>query len=181
MQPVLPNVEAHVPVTHLSTSADFIAKLDPSRKGLNGPQHGRVGYYNPVGGWANAALGVKRLHERILALGGEIVPSAEVVQLLHEGGKGGSAADGNGDVSGVKCADGREFRGDKVVLAMGSWTGSFMKDLLPQQMLVATGLGLGAFQLSKDEVERYKDVPVIMAWDGSGFYCFPVSGTFRRR
>lgn len=165
------NIEAHSTITHLRTSSDFISKLDPSNKGINRAQHDRVGYYNPIGGWANAALGVERLHERIKGLGGDIIPSAEVVELI----KTTSGEEGREDVKGVKCKDGREFTGDRVILAMGSWTGPFVAGLLPDRMLVATGIGLGGIQLNEEERERYKDVPVIMSWDGSGFYCFPVS------
>lgn len=166
------NAEAHTPISHLRSADEFRQHLDPSSTGVSKPQSGRIGYHNPIGGWANAALGVKRLYEKILPLGGKLVPNAAAKSLLIEDNK----------VKGVKCKDGRVFIGDKVILAMGSWTGPFLREnnLLPEypQALVATGLGIGAFQLDEKDWKRYKDVPVIMAWDGSGFYCFPVSPVF---
>ena len=169
---VFTNARAHAPITDLSSSESFSKVLDPSYTGISRPQVGRVGYFNPIGGWANAALGVQRLYEKIAALeGGELVPGAAAKSLIYD--KRGN------DVVGVSTQDGRSFYGDKVILAMGSWTGPFMKQqgLFPDdpEKLVATGLGLGAFQLNETDWKRYKDVPVIMAWDGSGFYCFPVS------
>ena len=169
---VFTNARAHAPITDLSSSESFSKVLDPSNTGISRPQVGRVGYFNPIGGWANAALGVQRLYEKIAALeGGELVPGAAAKSLIYD--KRGN------DVVGVSTQDGRSFYGDKVILAMGSWTGPFMKQqgLFPDdpEKLVATGLGLGAFQLNEADWKRYKDVPVIMAWDGSGFYCFPVS------
>jgi sarcosine oxidase/L-pipecolate oxidase len=168
---VFVNARAHAPITELASSESFSKVLDPSRTGVSRPQVGRVGYHNPIGGWANAALGVQRLYEKIAAVGGgELVRNAAVKSLIYD--KRGN------DVVGVTTVNGANYFGDKVILAMGSWTGPFMKQqgLFPDdpEKLVATGLGLGAFQLSKEDVERYKDVPVIMAWDGSGFYCFPV-------
>lgn len=169
---VFTNARAHAPITDLASSESFSKVLDPSRTGISRTQVGRVGYFNPIGGWANAALGVQRLYEKIAAVGGcELVPSAPAKSLIYD--KRGN------DVVGVTTEDGRQFHGDKVILAMGSWTGPFMKQqgLFPDdpEKLLATGIGLGAFQLSAEDAKRYKDVPVIMAWDGSGFYCFPVS------
>ena len=169
---VFVNARRHAPITDLASSSSFSKVLDPSNTGVSRAQVGRVGYFNPIGGWANAALGVQRLYEKIAAVGGgNLVPSAAAKSLIYD--KRGN------DVIGVTTEDGRTFKGDKVILAMGSWTGPFMKQqgLFPDdpEKLLATGIGLGAFQLSEEDAKRYKDVPVIMAWDGSGFYCFPVS------
>lgn len=83
----------------------------------------------------------------------------------------------DGDVRGVRCADGREFFADKFVFALGSWTGGHpaLKGLFPPGLLVPTGQTVAAVQLTKEEQEQYKDMPTISNLDGTGYYSFPVS------
>lgn len=98
-------------------------------------------------------------------LGGEVVPAAEAVELII----------GDGDVKGVRCKNGRQFKGDKVIVSAGAWTAGLLKGLLPEGLITSTGIMVAAFKLSEEEYERYKDIPVIMGFDETGFYSMPVS------
>lgn len=155
-------------IQELNNPADFKSALDRNGRTPTSklPEESR-GYANPVGGWAWAAKAVERLYEQLLQLGGELVPSAEMSELIYE----------NGDVVGAKTLDGREFRADKTIVALGSWTPSHpaLKGLLKEGLIVATGQTIAAVQLDEEERELYKDIPVTFNFDGSGFYSFPVS------
>lgn len=164
VQKSLANVSAKTKIEVLSSSEAFQRRVDPAGRGVVGPQEQRFGYYNPKGGWAHASGAVEHLYEKIAKLGGTIVAGAEVAELIYE----------NGDVVGARSTGGKEWRAHKTIVATGSWTGSFLKDLLPEGFMVATGQAVGGVQLTPEEVERYKDVRVIMSRDGSGFYMFPV-------
>ena len=159
------NAEKHSNVALLKTATEITARLDPKGSGISGSQADRWGYFNPAGGWAHAEVAVVKLHQSIQKLGGTLVPSASIESLVFA----------NGDVRGARTTDGREFIADKVVIATGSWTANLIKDLLPKDIVQATGQVIAAVQLDRAEIEQYRNVPVIMSKDGSGFYCFPVS------
>lgn len=126
---------------------------------------GHRGYSNPQGGWVDAAKATGYLINLTSELGGKVVPGAEVGEWVME----------DGDVKGVQCKDGRELKGDKVIIASGAWTQGLMKDLIPEGLLTSCGITVAAFKLSEEEYERYKDIPVIMGWGGTKFYSMPVS------
>ena len=67
-------------------------------------------------------------------------------------------ASGKKDVKGARLNDGQEMRADLVVLASGAWTSA----LLPEcgQDLLPTGQVVGTIQMSKEEADRYRNVPV---------------------
>nr|XP_018266511.1 uncharacterized protein I303_00486 [Kwoniella dejecticola CBS 10117]OBR88669.1 hypothetical protein I303_00486 [Kwoniella dejecticola CBS 10117] len=162
------NVKAQEPKARLlNTPEEFTRVLSggsPSVK-VRIPGKEVRGYYNPSGGWANATAAVEKLYSWIRELGGEIIPKAEFQDLLYSGS----------NVIGVRVKDGREFKADKVVLALGSWSGSHpsLKGIIPENLVTATGQTVCAIQLSKEQAERYKDIPVSMHHDGSGYYSFP--------
>lgn len=159
-------LEPHVRL--LTTREEVSKALSPSGGAkLGAPTLAAKAYFNPSGGWVHASGAMSVVYDDIKRLGGTLVPGAELASLIIE----------NGDVRGVRCADGREFHGDKVILALGSWTGGHpaLKGVVPEGLMVPTGQTIAAVQLSKDEYERYKDLRVVSFLDGSGFYCFPVS------
>ena len=167
----LANVKPIEPsVTALDSPEDITRKLAPSPDipVATFPSTAR-GYHNPVGGWVHASKAVEKLYEFLAELGGEIVPGAEMTELVLE--------DDGRDVRGVRCKDGREFYADKVIVALGSWTPSHpaLKKIVPQDLIVATGQAICAVQLSPEDAQRYAKIPVTMNFDGSGFYSFPVS------
>ena len=154
----------------LETPEAFVEKLAPS-PGIHArkPKPHVRGYYNGWGGWANASKAVQKLYADLRNLGGKLVPGAELATLIY-------TEDGS-DVVGVKCVDGREFRGDKVVLALGSWTPSHpaVDGMMPEGLITATGQTVAAIQLSPEDHKRYANIPVSMHHDGSSYYSFPVS------
>jgi sarcosine oxidase/L-pipecolate oxidase len=143
---------------------------------------GMTGYLNRDGGWAHASQGVSLMMDKVIAMGGNIIPGKAVETLLRH----------NETTSGVRCADGTEFRAQVVVLAIGSWTASSFPDLLLAEHCVATGYvsppaaveshplsdlllrqSVATIQLNHEEADKYRDCPVVLDF-GSGFYIFPV-------
>ena len=60
----------------------------------------------------------------------------------------------NGDVRGVQCSDGRDFRADKLTVhAAGSWSCAVLPEL--KQRLTATGQVIATIKLSPEEAELY--------------------------
>ncbi|KAI5476141.1 hypothetical protein MNV49_000359 [Pseudohyphozyma bogoriensis] len=163
------NVEAHgTPVTRLNSPEDFEKALSPpattSVPVAKFPASAR-GYKNPHGGWAHAEAAVAKLHKDLLALGGKLVGGAAMKDLLYSSDKK--------DVVGVSCEDGRNFFADRVVVATGSWTPSVLKGLMPAELVVPTGQAIAAIQLSPELQDKYRHIPVVMRFDGAGFYSFP--------
>lgn len=158
------------PKTRLITNPDDIRKaLSPSGKGVVGEKALIKSFHNPQGGWVHASGAINKLYKEINQLGGKLVPGAEVESLI--------LADDGKDVRGVRCVDGREFLADKIIMALGSWTGGHpaLKGVFPPNLLVPTGQTIAAVQLNEEERERYKDMPTIANLEGSGYYSFPVS------
>src|SRR5260370_23464837 len=70
------------------------------------------GYFNPEGGFAQSGRVVSWLVERALKAGVELRSGQTFDRLLEHGSR----------AAGVITHDGSLFEGDKVVLALGSWT-----------------------------------------------------------
>ena len=88
------------------------------------------GYFNPEGGWAEAARAVGILLLRVREMGGRVIENQEVVGLVK---------DESGWTTGVTCRDGKRFEGDRVILTIGSWTASTFPELELDSMCLATG------------------------------------------
>lgn len=88
------------------------------------------GYFNPKGGWVEAARAVEVLLLRVREMGGRVIGNQEVTGL---------AKDENGWTMGVTCRDGKRFDGDRVILTIGSWTASTFPELELDSMCLATG------------------------------------------
>lgn len=88
------------------------------------------GYFNPEGGWAEAARAVGVLLARVKEMGGKVIENQEVVELVK---------DEDGWTTGVKCKDGNHFKGDRVILTIGSWTASTFPELELDSKCMATG------------------------------------------
>ncbi|KAK8864583.1 hypothetical protein IAR55_001833 [Kwoniella newhampshirensis] len=130
---------------------------------------GRRGYFNPIGGWAEAGRAVEVGLKRVRQMGGTIRAGAEVTGLIKDGKK----------VLGVALKNGEELRGDLVVVAAGAWTPALFASpgvaaRLPP--IVATGQSVATLQLTPEEVEQYKDIPVVFNLD-DGYYIFPPNPT----
>ncbi|KAI0079301.1 FAD dependent oxidoreductase [Panus rudis PR-1116 ss-1] len=145
----------------LNTEEAIRAVFPPNVK--TGSFEGKSGYINRDGGWANASQGIKLMMDKVLALGGRIVPGKAVVDLMKRDGK----------TAGVRCADGSEIEADLVVIASGSWTASNFPGLDLGSKCLATGQSIVTIQLTPEEAERYRDCPVFLDFGDSGFYLFP--------
>ena len=88
------------------------------------------GYFNPEGGWAEAARAVGILLSRVREMGGRVIENQEVVELVK---------DENRRTTGVTCRDGKRFESDRVILAIGSWTASTFPELELDSQCLATG------------------------------------------
>ncbi|KAJ8291776.1 L-pipecolate oxidase [Rhodotorula toruloides] len=124
---------------------------------------GDVAYKNKVGGWAASRDAVVEAIDLSRKLGVTFV-SGEAESLIICPGPNGS------DVKGVQTVDGREYRADYVIVACGSWTPKLLPELATN--CLPTGQTVATVQLSKEEVEKHKDMPVSLFMD-TGFYCFP--------
>ncbi|WWC85665.1 uncharacterized protein L201_000531 [Kwoniella dendrophila CBS 6074] len=152
----------------LNSPQEYIDLLSPNGDiEVNPPSKETRGYHNPSGGWANASGAVNKLYDMLQELGGRLIPGADLTELIYNKSRS--------DIIGAKVKDGREFYADKVVVALGSWSGSHpaLKGLLPDGLITATGQTVCAIQLSPEQYNRYKHIPVSMHHDGSGYYSFP--------
>jgi glycine/D-amino acid oxidase-like deaminating enzyme len=120
------------------------------------------GIFHAVGGWAESGKVVARLLQRAQAEGVELREAA-VVRLLEAGSK----------IAGVLCADGVELRGDRVILAAGSWT----PHLLPHTARFFRSQGMPVFHLRPADPSLFAGdrFPVFGAdISETGYYGFPL-------
>ncbi|EJD08077.1 FAD dependent oxidoreductase [Fomitiporia mediterranea MF3/22] len=120
-------------------------------------------YFNTDGGWAYSKGAIERAMELVKKMGGKIIAGKEVITIIKDQSR----------TRGVKCRDGSEYAGDVVVLATGSWTASAFPELKLGKRAHATGQSIVTIQLTPEEGERYRNVPVVLDLKTSGFYCFP--------
>ncbi|KAH9895321.1 sarcosine oxidase [Xylariomycetidae sp. FL2044] len=116
---------------------------------------------NRSSGWGEAKDALRRVSEEAVALGVEVVV-AEVDGLLL-------ADDDDGACVGVRAADGREFRADKVILSTGSFTPKLLEmtadrtgrdALRVGDRILAAGVTTGLVNLDDETMERFKGMPV---------------------
>ncbi|KAG6889924.1 hypothetical protein C0992_003519 [Termitomyces sp. T32_za158] len=105
------------------------------------------GYLNKEGGWADAGQGVTILIDKVISLGGKILPGKPVKRITRSN---------DGKANGVECEDGTSYEADTVIIATGSWTPSTFPDLAADY---TSGLSTG-------------NIPVIINFQ-TGFYIFP--------
>ena len=94
------------------------------------------------------------------AAGAELLDNVHVVSLLR---------DANGQVCGVKCADGSELRAEHVVLALGARVGALLPHL--RDFFSIQALPLLFIKPAPEDVE---DVAAMPCWAASVgiFFCF---------
>lgn len=115
---------------------------------------------NKVGGWAASRDAVVEAIDLARRLG-VTFRSGEAESLIVCPGPSGS------DVKGVQTVDAREYRADFVIVACGSWTPKLLPELATN--CLPTGQTVATVQLSKDEVEKHKDMPVSPAARRKGY------------
>jgi len=106
------------------------------------------GYVNWTSGWAEAEESVRFLRRVVEETGRVRFETAVVERLLEEDGR----------VVGVVLRGGEERRAELTVLATGAWTPGLV-DLGGRS--VATGQAIGYFQLTPEEWETVKDMPIV--------------------
>ena len=82
-------------------------------------EHYTDGYFNPRGGWGEAAETVSFLATEVAAAGVEVRTGFQVESVLKESGR----------AVGLRSSDGSEVRADSVVVAAGVWTPRLIPEL----------------------------------------------------
>lgn len=124
---------------------------------------GLEGYFNEICGWADARGAIECLARRCSESGIGFVSGARgtVTSLITvENGR---------KVVGVRTRLGGEVFGDRVILATGAWT-PFLVDM--SQTSVSTGQPVGFLQLTEEEAETLRDVPIVIDLS-TGWFSFP--------
>lgn len=116
----------------------------------NGGGSGVEGYVNWLSGWVDAEKAMRFLRKRCEERGDIEFLVGEVVGLLEIS---------SGEVKGVELKDGRKVMGDLTVLAAGSWTTGLI-DL--EGRAASTGQVMAYVKVTKEEEEKWKDIPVVL-------------------
>lgn len=120
---------------------------------LTGEFPGWKGWYKSTGsGWVSAYKALTSAAKEAGRLGAELVcgdPHGRVMGLVYGN---------NCDVNGARTADGKEHLADRVILCAGANAPQIL-DMKDQ--LRPTAWTLAQIQLTAEEVERYKDLPVL--------------------
>lgn len=145
----------------LETAAEFRKTMPPGV--LTGGFPGWRGVFRSSGaGWVHARKALESAAREAQRLGVKFVtgsPQGSVTGLICE----------DGDVLGVRTADGKEHRGDRTVLAAGAGSDALF-DFKDQ--LRPTAWTLGHIKMSGDEMALYKNLPVLFNIE-KGFFMEP--------
>lgn len=135
-------------------------ELYPSQVGT-GSFEGDWGYKNKSGGWAASRDAVVSTN-KLARQSGVRYLTGEASHLLFNKDKT--------DVLGIKLANGKSIKADFVISAMGAWTPILLPEL--KDNCLPTGQTVAVIQLTKEEHDKYRDIPVSLCMD-TGFYNFP--------
>lgn len=130
--------------------------------GLKTDLRGFMASLNPEGGWADAAASIRALAERASLAGVSFATgkNGTVVRLETKGSR----------VVGVHVASGAFLPAARVVLAAGAWTNGVVEGV--DHAVLASAQPVGFIQLTAEEAEEIKEMPVITNMD-TGVFCFP--------
>ncbi|KAL4810958.1 FAD dependent oxidoreductase [Aspergillus unguis] len=123
---------------------------------MSGGFEGWECYWSGDAAWVNAREGIVRMAREAVKAGARYISGEKgyAKTLLY---------DEEGDCVGVRTADGTAYFADQIVVAAGAAAGSLL-DL--QGQIVAKGHSVGHIQLTKEEVQRYKDMPILDHLEG---------------
>ncbi|KAJ5616272.1 hypothetical protein N7537_001386 [Penicillium hordei] len=123
---------------------------------VNGDLQGWNSYWSPNAAWVNAREAIIRMAREATAAGVKYISGSagHASQLLY---------DEHQACIGVKCANGTAYFGSKIVLAAGAAAGSLLN---LQGQIVAHGHTVGHIQLTPDEVEKYRSMPILDHLEG---------------
>ncbi|KAH6681568.1 FAD dependent oxidoreductase [Halenospora varia] len=148
----------------LKQETNHIANGNDAKKkypALTGDMSGTYGYTNAAGGWADAAAAIKQLAFKCAQRGVSFItgPRGTVTQLQRRGNK----------ITGVELLSGLAITADYIILATGAWTSR----LIPTyESVISTGQPVGFLQLTQNEADRLRKMPVCINLS-SGFFVFP--------
>ncbi|KAL4754146.1 hypothetical protein BDW72DRAFT_200896 [Aspergillus terricola var. indicus] len=136
-------------------SMPFVEASMKSAKAL-GVDPPKLSFWSPNAAWVNAREGIVRMAQKAIDAGVRYVSGSAgyAKQVLY---------DENQACVGVKCADGTAYFGSKIILTAGAAAGSLL-DL--ENQIVAKGHAVGHIQLTPDEIEEYKDMPILDHLEG---------------
>ena len=122
---------------------------------------GKHGYYNPYGGWADAARSIRELARRCSLAGVSFVTGRRgtAQSLVLKGPR----------VVGVNVLQGPAVLGDRVILATGAWTNQLA---YMGHATSASAQPVGFVQLTKDEAAKIQNMPVTIL-SNMGIFVFP--------
>jgi sarcosine oxidase/L-pipecolate oxidase len=136
------------------------------RPGIPGNLEGLSAYYNPRGGWADAASSIAQLSGRCSISGVSFITGRRgtVTALVYA----------NSKVVGVKVLDGQPIHASLIILATGAWTNHLL-DI--RHTSSASAQPVGFIQLTADEAQRLKNMPVMINAN-KGVFVFPPTPKF---
>ncbi|KAH8663445.1 FAD dependent oxidoreductase [Tricladium varicosporioides] len=145
------------PTNHIANGNDAKKKYPA----LTGDMSGTYGYINTAGGWANAAAAIKQLAFKCAQRGVSFIsgPRGTVTQLQRRGNK----------ITGIEVLSGPAITADHIILATGAWTSRLVPTY---ESVISTGQPVGFLQLTQDEADRLRKMPVCINLS-SGFFVFP--------
>lgn len=148
-------------LVRLTTAEEFRKTMPPGV--LTGDFPGWKGLFKSSGaGWVHARKALESAAREAERLGVNFItgsPQGSVTSLIYE----------DGDVLGIKTADGKEHRGDRTILAAGAGADALF-DFKDQ--LRPTAWTLGHIKMSEDETKLYKNLPVLFNIE-KGFFMEP--------
>lgn len=110
------------------------------------------GYFNESCGWADARGAMDALCSKVRSAG-VTFHQGKAVELLTQ----------NERVIGAKLEDGQTLLADFTIVAAGSWTSRLLPGL--GHDLLSSGQIVGTIQLTKEDADRYRHVPVVFSMD----------------
>ncbi|KAL6923908.1 hypothetical protein FSHL1_001158 [Fusarium sambucinum] len=147
--------------TPLNTAEDF-RKTMPEGV-LTGDFPDWKGFYKSEGsGWVHARKAMTAAFEESKRFGVKVITGSlegEVQSLIFE----------DGDVKGAKTTDGKEHRADRTILSAGASAERFLDF---ENQIRATAWTLGHIQMTPEETQLYKNLPVLFNIN-MGFFMEP--------
>ncbi|KAL9110786.1 MAG: hypothetical protein Q9227_004778 [Pyrenula ochraceoflavens] len=156
-------------ITALKTPQDF---RDAAWQFSEGSLTGFSGYLNRLAGYAHSSDAMRGVWAHLAGRGVRFVLGSErgkVRELLYSGGSTEEVGQGRRCV-GVRTADGRTHRAEKVIVALGAWAGSLVPEL--GSNVVARCWSVAHVQLSKQECDYLRFLPTTNVRD-LGFFFEP--------
>ncbi|TGO66489.1 hypothetical protein BOTNAR_0060g00290 [Botryotinia narcissicola] len=128
-----------------------------------GPGSGEWGYINRRSGWADAGASLVWLRKEVEKLADERVKFivSEVTSLIF--------SPDQSTILGANTASGTQYFADLTILAAGAWSAKFL-DLRSQ--VHSSGQCLLYIDITDEEQERYKDIPVLLNM-ATGYFILP--------